>query len=275
LRCVTRRAIDIRQNSRAAMIARQEEMDWLVYAAYGLLPEDAPAVGLKAPLADDELTLAREERPFCLWAAAGGDFDEAVGLIPAAWSDAKKTLWRARLEAIRDNEHVRRIEQPVYKRRWDEQYKIGNRWECGQPAYDAEFLDAFDWWLSEKAEWWLEHPNKGKPVELDTWTKALWDDARVQAAWPVAVETRERLEAWKEERPVGEASAAYPVFTRYFRNLVKEQAVPDDIPYAVPWDELEKTRKIPAAVKRIRGKLNVPRERFRVNKAGLYVQAGL
>lgn len=29
---------------------------------------------------------------------------------------------------IRDNEHIRRIEQPVYKRRWDEQWKVSNRW---------------------------------------------------------------------------------------------------------------------------------------------------
>ena len=57
-------------------------------------------------------------------------------------------------------------------------------------------------------------------------------------------------------------------------NLVKSQSVPDDIPWAVPWDELEKKRKIPAAVKRIRGKLNVPRERFRVTKEAQYVWAG-
>jgi hypothetical protein len=49
----------------------------------------------------------------------------------------------------------------------------------------------------------------------------------------------------------------------------------DDIPAAVPSDELEKKRKIPAAVKRIRGKLNVPRERFRVTSSGGYVWAGV
>ena len=37
---------------------------------------------------------------------------------------------------------IRRIEQPVYKRRWDEQWKVGNRWQSGQPAYDAEFIEA-------------------------------------------------------------------------------------------------------------------------------------
>jgi hypothetical protein len=38
--------------------------------------------------------------------------------------------------------------------------------------------------------------------------------------------------------------------------------VPENVPFAVSWEELEQTMQIPAAVKKIRGKLNVPRERF-------------
>ncbi|HKI37932.1 MAG TPA: hypothetical protein VKA46_39120 [Gemmataceae bacterium] len=38
--------------------------------------------------------------------------------------------------------------------------------------------------------------------------------------------------------------------------------MPEDILYAVPWEELEKRRRVPAAVKSLCGKLNVPRERF-------------
>src|SRR5206468_9512515 len=140
---------------RHEMVARQEEMDWLVYAAYGLIDEAHPAA---ASLKEDvHLTLGRDERPFRLFTKADGDFDKALSLISAEWSGAKKKLWRARLETIRDNEHIRRIEQPVYKRRWDEQWKVGNRWECGPVAYSQELIDAFTWWLSEKAEWHLEH----------------------------------------------------------------------------------------------------------------------
>jgi hypothetical protein len=69
------------------------------------------------------------------------------------------------LEVIRGNEHIRRIEQPVYKRRWDEQWKVGNRWQCGAVAYDAELIEAFNWWLAEKAEWCLER--SGKPTGFD------------------------------------------------------------------------------------------------------------
>lgn len=38
------------------------------------------------------------------------------------WRKAPRALWEAPLTAIRDNEHVRRIEQPVYRHGWDEQW---------------------------------------------------------------------------------------------------------------------------------------------------------
>ena len=245
----------IRSNLRAEMIALQEEMDWLVYEAYGLLKK------AECRMSNDALPepLAREQRPFILWQQAGGDFEKAVALIPSDWSDTRRALWRTRLEAIRDNEHIRRIEQPVYKRRWDEQWKVGNRWQCGEIAYKAEFADAFDWWLSEKAEWWLEKKAEGGPADLNAWTAALWKDSQVQAAWSSLVSL----------------GTGYPQFGQYFKALVREQTVPADIPWAVPWEQLEKKRKVPAAVKRIRGKLNVPRERFRVTAAGTYIWAGI
>jgi hypothetical protein len=132
------------------------------------------------------------------------------------------------------------------------------------------------WWLSEKAEWWLEHKKHGGPVDLADWAAALWDDPRVQAAWPVAAEARHRLEQWKlrheeagrRKPPVLDESRA--AFERFFKELVKEQSVPENIPFAVPWVELEKKVKVPAKVKSIRGKLNVPRERFHVTELGLF-----
>lgn len=51
--------------------------------------------------------------------------------------------------------------------------------------------------------------------------------------------------------------------------------MPENIPYAVEWEKPEKKMKVPAAVKKIRGKLNVPRERFRVTADGLHIVAGL
>jgi hypothetical protein len=245
------------------MIALQEEMDWLVYAAYGLASD--------ATWQTEPQTLKREERPFQFWARAKGDFAGAVRLVPEGWPEEQQQLWRKRFELIRDNQHIRRIEQPVYKRRWDEQWKVGNRWQCGQPAYDAELVDAFNWWLSEKAEWWLEQ--RGVPVSFDAWAAALWKDKRIQAAWPVVAEAQHRLELWKNEQkkvsgrpPILDASPT--AFTKFFKALVKDQSVPEGIPFGISYDKLR--MKVSAHVKSIRGKLNVPRERFTVTEAGLY-----
>ncbi|HWT82828.1 MAG TPA: hypothetical protein VN648_28940, partial [Candidatus Methylomirabilis sp.] len=90
-----------------------------------------PALPTPIQGADAPPQLGREERPFRLWAKAEGDFQRGVSLIPSAWPEWRKKLWEARLAAIRDNEHTRRIEQPVYKRRWDEQWKVKNQWRCG------------------------------------------------------------------------------------------------------------------------------------------------
>jgi hypothetical protein len=268
LRAALQRVTAVREQVRSGMIARQEEMDWLVYAAYGLLADPGP------DLSDADLVLEREQRPFCLWAQAGGDVTRAVQLIPSAWSAPRRALWESRLQFIRDNEHVRRIEQPVYKRRWDEQWKVQNRWVCGQPASDAEFLDAFQWWLSEKAEWWLAKQKGGGPVTLTEWTAALWSDARVRAAWEVAAETKHRLEKWKAERDEsGSRKVPSPAVTlaasaRFLKALVREQSVPENIPFAKPWQAVEQTMRVSARMKRIRGRLNVPRERFWTNDAG-------
>ncbi len=329
LRRAYEKAQAIRERLRGEMIALQEEMDWIVYAAYGLLPEDDPAVGNVAPgfspahsatkgsaqsadlkvgatpasqqienggqalrpIASGQAgvpVLRREERPFVLWAQAEGDYGRAVALIPAEWPAARKKLWEARLAAIRDNEHIRRIEQPVYKRRWDEQWKVGNQWRCGPIAYAAEFVDAFEWWLREKAEWWLEHKKAGGPVELDAWADALWRDSRVAAAWPVAAEQYAFVEAEKAREKAeenGEPAPASPVkpasdragFVRAFKRIIEDETVPAGFPFAVPYDELEKKvkKKVPAKLRSIRGKLNVPRERFHRHDNNTYTWAGL
>lgn len=327
------RARQARERLRAEMIALQEEMDWLVYAAYGLLSEDHPAVALNGiPESGGPngavLTLEpldREQRPFRLWAAAEGDFPKAVALIPATWPEWRRKLWEARLAAIRDNEHIRRIEQPVYKRRWDEQWKVKNRWRCGPVAYAAEFVEAFEWWLRERAELWLEHKRGGGPIELDHWAEALWKDTRVQAAWEVAAENYAFLahqasdgEDSSARVPVPASEAGIQVdavliedppepltlpgmeaarrphqtvlrvaesgpppnfndFRKAFKRIVDDETVPENIPWAVPYEELEKIRKIkvPAKVKSIRGKLNVPRERFHLHARTQYLWAGL
>jgi hypothetical protein len=282
LRAAYEQAIKLRENLRVEMIALQEEMDWLVYRAYGLGNRKLPAAAFNwsDPYELSSLKRIQEsQRPFRLWAATNGDFAEACKLIPAEWDEERQKVWTARLTEIRDNEHIRRIEQPVYKRRWDEQWKVSNSWLAGPVAYAQELVDAFRWWLVEKAEWHLENKAKGGPLPLDAWSIALASDARVQAAWPVIAEAIHQVELWKIESkdkkpsksPKADVSSA--ALIKFFRDAVNEETVPDGIPAGVSWEELEKKITVPKQAKNVRGKLNVPRERFRQRDAG-YVWAG-
>jgi len=274
------RAMSLREQLRVAMVARQEEMDWLVYAAYGLLAADHSTARIEA----EPAPLDQAQRPFRLWEAAGGDFAKAAALIPGDWPKPRRTLWEARLSAIHDNEHVRRIEQPVYKRRWDEQWKVGNRWMAGPVAYAQEFVDAFRWWLAEKAEWHLEHKAKGGPLELGAWTVALWKDPRIQAAWPVVAEALHQVGQFKfdasekEGKELIALDPGYEAFAKFLKETVSDESVPAGIPPAIPWDDLAAKKKwTPAQLKKaqsVRGKLNVPRERFRQTEDGDYLWAG-
>lgn len=276
------RAMSLREQLRAGMVARQEEMDWLVYASYGLLPAGHPAAQVEAEPAPLDQAL----RPFRLWEAAGSDFAKAVALIPADWPKSRRAFWEARLAAIRDNERVRRIEQPVYKRRWDEQWKVSNRWMAGPVAYAQEFVDAFRWWLAEKAEWLLENTAGGGPVGLSGWTTALWKDKRIEGAWPVVAEGILTVERWKFEKAENKdgkqapkLAAGFEAFGKFLKETVIDESVPEGIPPAVSWDELAAKKKWTTAqlkkAQNVRGKLNVPRERFRVTEGGEFVWAGI
>ncbi|MBZ5515740.1 MAG: hypothetical protein LAN62_13040 [Acidobacteriia bacterium] len=223
------KAKEERERLRREMIALQEEMDWLVYAAYDLLPQDHPAVGLGVMDAVHPWEVSLGQRPFELAAINAGP--------PADWDDTRKALWLTRLEATRTNEHIARIEQPVYKRRWV------------PPDYEKEFAEAFKWWLREKAEFYLEQAADGGPVSLEEWAAALWKDPRVRAA----------AEAYYGS-PLANAKKFEPIL----KEAVEEETVPDD-------EAAFKPRH-----KQLRGKLNVPRERFRLltSKPGYYVWAG-
>lgn len=272
-----------REQVRNTIVASQEEIDWLIHVAYGLLAEDSLAgqVQLEPEPLDESL------RPFRLWSQAAGDYGKAISLIPKDWKSERRELWKARLSAIRDNEHIRQIEQPVYKRRWDEQWKVGNEWRSGPIAYAAEFIDAFEWWLKEKAEWWLEHKKNGGPVVLGEWVSALWKDNRIQTAWPVAAEQYVELDHLKAKEKAEENGEPVPArrkpalglagFKEAFAKIIDQETVPEGFPFGTSYDELQRKlkKKIPAKLKKVRGKLNVPRERFHQRGKGTYLWAGL
>lgn len=227
-----------RERLRQAMIGLQEEMDWLAYHAYGLIND--PAL-LLAPEAGWPAPLALGERPFELL--------RANAPVPAHFGLAQQAVWRARLAAIQTNEHLRRLEQPVYKRRWYR--KVDDAQELRQ---------AVEWCVLEHAEWWLEHRAGRTPVAVADLAAALLTQPGVAALAGLP-----GYETWAT--PAGLA--------KELAGLMREASVPAGLPAAVPWEQLAaQGHDIPKRAQRIRGKLNVPRERFHEHGKGEYTWAG-
>ncbi|MEU6516854.1 BREX-2 system adenine-specific DNA-methyltransferase PglX [Streptomyces sp. NPDC046978] len=115
---------------RARQIALQEELDWQVYALYGLLDEDLrPAPRNGDDFADvPELTLG--QRAFEIVLArkvkAGEASDEwfrrhgstQFTEIPAEWPAAYREIVQKRIDSIEANRQIGMVERPEYKRRW-------------------------------------------------------------------------------------------------------------------------------------------------------------
>ena len=82
----------------------------------------------------------------------------------------------------------------------------------------------------------------------------------------------------KETRRKPKADDSYTAFERFFRELVLDQSVAHGIPPAKPWNELAEKKKWTSAqlkkAQSVRGKLNVPRERFQQMSPTHFVWAG-
>ena len=81
----------------------------------------------------------------------------------------------------------------------------------------------------------------------------------------------------KETRRKPKADDSYTAFERFFRETVLGQSVPNGIPPAKPWNELAERNKWTSAqlkkAQAVRGKLNVPRERFQQMSDSRFVWA--
>ena len=151
LRAARTRAGQIRER----MIALQEELDWRCHRLYDVTADDlcmppgnVPAIRLvSAPF---EIVLARK--------IAAGEVktkwferhdSTAITEIPEHWPAAYRALVRRRIEAIENNASVALIEQPEYKRRWNDE-----PWETQQER-------ALRGWLLDRLE-----------------TPSLWSESR-------------------------------------------------------------------------------------------------
>ncbi|MEV7772734.1 BREX-2 system adenine-specific DNA-methyltransferase PglX [Kitasatospora sp. NPDC086791] len=166
----TRAALDeahaVQEAIRARMVLLQEELDWTVYGAYGLLTPREVALttlpGSPGEMSDaDAPQLRLGQRAFEIalkqkvdageaetaWFARHGSTETATAEIPAEWPEAYQKVVQARLDIIASNKDIRLIERPEYKRRWSTE-----AWEKREAtALRAWLLDA-----AEREELWFE-----------------------------------------------------------------------------------------------------------------------
>ena len=210
------------------LMSLQEEIDWIIYAVCGLIPENDDTLGFGLFEVDHPWEIDSGQRPFELALNHSGPLRQ--------WEPKHCELWIARIKAIQQNNDISRIETSIFKRRW------------GLTDFESEFTQAFFDWLMEKAEFHLQHRAKGGPIPFEEWCRQLWQDQRIRSA----------VFAFRE------ADTNLLEFSNLLRKAVNAQTVPED------------ASKFRAMHKRIRGRFNVPRERFRSSgeKLDCYSWAG-
>ena len=163
-------ARDLATRQRRQLIAWQEELDWQIYEAFGLvegaaasglaavsLPEGAavdsiPPEGIELGQRAFEIVLARrmegkdelgrmkeEGEPLqTTWFARHGS--TPITEVPAHWPKPYRELVERRIALIASDPNIRLIEQPEYKRRWNTE------------PWDEQFQTAAKNWLLARLE---------------------------------------------------------------------------------------------------------------------------
>jgi hypothetical protein len=276
-----RRRLDDRRGADLAdlrrMVATQEELDWVCYCLYGLdhNPTSPPEQlePIDPTLRPFELELAVRDEANRAAIARGEETTE----IPTAWftrhgweprtelpSDVSAKLRatiahrRARIAAVPE---LALIEQTTYKRRW---YR---------PDHAAEEHEAMSAWLADRIEQELSSRG-GNPASIAQLTAALEGDPRVHAVAELLTGRKDyRLTDLVAELVTAEAVPEHPFHVYKATGLDKRAT------WERTWDEQRKEDAgLPAKPEvppkygqgdflrpdyfRLRGKLDVPKERF-------------
>ena len=155
-------------NIQRQLISKQEELDWDVYARYGLLAEaERAAVVLPDSAAVDELSLGQRAFEIVLarqvergeeetqWFTRHGSTPTTE--LPAEWPADYRRVVQARIELIERRRDIALMERPECKRRWSTPSWAGRR----DAAVRGWLLDR----LEDRRFWFAVNPD-GDPEPL-------------------------------------------------------------------------------------------------------------
>lgn len=280
----------VQERARHRMTALQEELDWDVYAAYGLLSADERTRLTTVPGTDlpplrpgeraFEIVLARkvaDGTASSSWFQRLSWFEKQgvtpVTDVPNHWPAAYRDVVQARVHAIESGHAIALVERPEYKRRW-----LSDPWAKREER-------ALRSWLLDRCEderLWFELRGGAKharPRTIDQLARDLGDDADVTAvATLYAADHLGRRQATLGEvlaSVLAEEHVPYASAKRYKESGLRKRAQWEQV-----WelqrreDETGEALGIPVPPKfvsadfqhasywSIRGSLDIPRERF-------------
>lgn len=225
---------------RRQLIAWQEELDWQIYEAFGLVEGAAAsgpaAVSLPEGEAMDrvaECGLELGERAFEIVLArrmAAGEVQTTwftrhgstpITQVPSHWPAAYRELVERRIARIESDSNIRLIEQPEYKRRWNTE-----SWEKSQQ-------EALRKWLLARLEGYFHEGSRvcdlAEPDGRKTFDPAA--HGFTAAARPHLVSANQLADAvqsdarFLEAAEVYEGAAGFSV-SKLIRSLVESESVP-------------------------------------------------
>ena len=228
-------ARDLATRQRRQLIAWQEELDWQIYEAFGLvegaaesgpaavsLPEGAavdaiPPEGIELGQRAFEIVLARRMaagKAQSTWFERHGS--TPITEVPRHWPAPYRELVERRLRRIADDPAIRLIEQPEYKRRWNTE------------PWDEQFTKAARNWLLARLEGYFHEGQRVCELK-DGFSPAAAGFA--PATRPAFTTTNQLAEIAKTDRAfqaVAEQLMGGPGFSvpKLVRELVESASVP-------------------------------------------------
>jgi len=265
---------------RERMVGLQEELDWLSYVVFGL----APVTCLMSVDRYEELTCPRGARPFerldarASTVRAGGralTVEEGevppVGDLPS-WAEP---IWQVREAALRDSESLKLIESPVFKRAWRETEQNLAEREYRASKDDADLRA----WLADRAETWAT--GRSTVFTIDQMTAAIQDDRAILVVAEALFGRPDfSLQRLLSELLNADGVPLHPAHVYTEAGLQKRSAWEkvwdlqrsedageqiDDIPVPPEYSQGSRGKStdfLKTEYWRLRGKLDVPKERF-------------